>query len=71
LEALKMNKIIIVLLICFVAVGLIFGCTETTNTNNTNNGSGNVVTQPDNTNDGAETGGSTDSEIPMPPALPE
>ena len=25
-----MNKIIIVLLICFVAVGLIFGCTETT-----------------------------------------
>ena len=66
-----MKKMIIVLLICFVAVGLIFGCTETTNTDNTNNGgSGNVVTQPDNTNntnDGAGTG----SKIPMPPALPE
>jgi len=67
-----MNKIIIVLLICFVAVGLIFGCTETTNADNTNtDGLGNVVAQPDNTNNGAETGGSTDSEIPMPPALPE
>ena len=69
-----MKKIIIVLLICFVAVGLIFGCTETTNTDNTDNGSGDVVTQPDNTdntNDGAETGGPIGSEIPMPPALPE
>jgi hypothetical protein len=68
---LKMMKIIIVLLICFVAVGLIFGCTETTNTDNTNSdGSGNVVTQPNNTNntnDGAGTG----DEIPLPPALPE
>ena len=66
-----MKKMIIVLLICLVAVGLIFGCTETTNTDNTDtDGSGNVVTQPDNTNntnDGAGTG----SEIPMPPALPE
>ncbi len=46
-----MEKKIIVLLICFVAVGLIFGCTETTNSDNTtNNDSTNVVTQPDNTN---------------------
>jgi len=67
-----MNKIIIVLLICFVAVGLIFGCTETTNPDNTNNGdSGNVVTQPDNTNNTTNNGASTGDEIPMPPALPE
>jgi len=66
-----MKKIIIVLLICFVAVGLIFGCTETTNTDNTNvDGSGNVVTQPDNTNN-TNKGAGTGDEIPMPPALPE
>ena len=69
-----MNKIIIVLLICFIAIGLIIGCTETTTPDNTNDGSGNVVTQPDNTNNtnnGAVTGEPTGSEIPMPPALPE
>jgi len=61
---------IFVLLICFVAVGLIFGCTETTNTDNINDGSGNVVTQPDNTNN-TNNGAGTGDEIPMPPALPE
>ena len=66
-----MKKMIIVLLICFVAVGLIFGCTETTTPNTTDNGgSGNVVTQPDNTNN-TNNGAGTGSEIPMPPALPE
>ena len=66
-----MKKMIIVLLICFVAVGLIFGCTETTNSDTTNDDSGNVVTQPDNTNNTANNGASTGDEIPMPPALPE
>jgi hypothetical protein len=69
LEVLTMKKIIIVLLICFVAIGLMFGCTQTI-TDDTDTGSGNIVTQPDNTNNtnnGAETG----DEIPMPPALPE
>jgi uncharacterized protein YxeA len=65
-----MKKIIIVLLICFVAIGLMFGCTETTNTDNTNNVSGNVVTQPDNTNNTNNRAGTGD-ETPMPPALPE
>ena len=65
-----MKKIIIVLLICFVAVGLIFGCTETTNSDTINDGSGNVVTQPDNT-DNTNNGAGTEGEIPMPPALPE
>ena len=66
-----MKKMIIVLLICFVAVGLIFGCTETTTPDNTDNGSGNVVTQPDNTNNTTNNGAGTGDEIPMPPALPE
>ena len=55
-----MKKIIIVLLICFVAFGLIFGCTETTNTDTTNDGSGNVVTQPDNTDN---TNGGSETEV--------
>ena len=65
-----MKKMIIVLLICFVVVGLIFGCTETTSPDNTNDGSGNVVTQPDNT-DNINNGAGTGDDIPMPPALPE
>ena len=66
-----MKKIIIVLLICFVAFGLIFGCTETNNApNTTNDNTNNVVTQPDNTNN-TNTGAETADTIPMPPALPE
>jgi len=69
-----MKKIIAILIICFIALGLMFGCTETDTPDNTNNNSGDTVNnQPSNTtnNNGASTGGTTDSEIPMPPALPE
>ncbi|MBT4596670.1 MAG: hypothetical protein HOC95_01710 [Candidatus Diapherotrites archaeon] len=68
-----MKKILAILIICVLALGLMFGCTseETNDPSGVTNNDGTNVTQPNNTGNGASTGGPTGSEIPMPPALPE
>jgi hypothetical protein len=67
-----MKKTIFILLIAMIAFGLIFGCTEeVTNDTTNNNPTGDIVTQPDNTNNTTDNGAGTDDTIPLPPALPE
>jgi PBP1b-binding outer membrane lipoprotein LpoB len=66
-----MKKTIFIILITMLAFGLIFGCTNETTNAPENNDTGDVVTQPDNTNDTTDNGAAPVDEIPMPPALPE
>jgi hypothetical protein len=65
-----MNKAVIVLIFCFVAVGLIFGCTSagTNTTNNTTNGG---AATPSGNNSSNPVNGSGSGTIPSPPALPD
>jgi len=67
-----MKKLVLVLLFCFIAVGLIFGCTQTnapSNPSNPNGGTPNGGTVGNNTGTNGNAG--TSGTIPQPPALPE